>query len=153
MAAGPPVPPRWRSTCAISSPDRVDPREAARQWKRAAAVLLGGILLVALVLALRPLAVDGSGDLRECLDGTPFVFFDDGSSFYNESRSYLTIATWPNGFAYDPDRDAVFDASGGEVLRLGGRLAVKGIVIDTPGDPAPCYNTVGLKIESLRPLP
>jgi hypothetical protein len=124
-----------------------------KRWKGAVPALVGGILLVGLALALRPLAVDGTGNLAECQDGTPFVSFDDGSRFFSEARRYLTVAIWPQGLSYDPDRDAVFDASGVEVVRLNERLAVKGIVVDTPGDPGPCWNTVGLRIDSLQPLP
>jgi hypothetical protein len=123
-----------------------------RNRKRAAALLLGG-MLVLLALATRPSPVDGTGNLRECLDGTPFVFFDDGSTFYDASRRYLPVAIWPDGLAYDSDRDAVFDASGVVVVGLEERVAVTGIVVDTPGDPSPCYSTIGVKIDSLQRLP
>jgi hypothetical protein len=95
------------------------------------------------LFALLPTRADGAGTLQECYWGDPVVVLDEGL------EHYLPVANWPERLSYDHDRHAVINASGQEVARVGDRVVVRGSVADVRGDPAPCFYTRGIRIETL----
>jgi hypothetical protein len=50
---------------------------------------------------------------------------------------------------YDETAGALLDAEGETVFRRGDRVRVNGTIVRTGGDPAPCFYTVGVKIETI----
>jgi len=126
-----------------------NPRPA---WVRWVAIAGMAAALAIVALWIRPVSVDGEGRLGACQDGTPFILFDDGTSFYDGKRTYLTLVGWPEGMRYDNVRRGLYE-DGTRIVGLEERLSVKGTIIDTPGDPGPCWNTIGLRVDSLEPLP
>jgi hypothetical protein len=98
---------------------------------------------VVVLFALLPMRADGAGTLRECYWGDPVVALDVGA------EHDLPVARWPDGLAFNHDRHAVIDGSGREVAHAGDRIVVTGSIVDVHGDPSPCFQTRGIRVESL----
>ena len=74
------------------------------------------------------------------------IQLDDGS------ERYLPVARWPAGWSYDDADDVILDAARSPVIRRGDRVSVSGVVVDTNGDPAPCFFLRGIEIETIQPI-
>jgi hypothetical protein len=128
---------------AAAADDRRATAKRARWLVLAASVAL---VILLLVVATRPTEIEGTGTLSECYWGDPIVSIDGGDP-------YLPVAGWPEGLRYDHQIKAVVDASGQPVVRVGGRVALKGTMVEVHGDPSPCFATSNISLTSITTAP
>jgi hypothetical protein len=121
-------------------------------------LLAGAAIAVAFVISRLPPPVAGVGTLDECLGGWPIVAFegDEWKAALPEDASryrggLIPVAEWPSGMRFDEATDTLLDATGAAVFRQGDRVRVNGTIVETRGDPAPCYYLRGLKIDAIAP--
>jgi hypothetical protein len=138
-------------------------RERLAQPRVQALVVLLGVLLAAAVIVPRlPHPVEGVATLDQCLWGWPIVAFEGEdwraalpNSIAEEYRAYAQrqtpVVEWPNGMRVDEAAGVLLDAQGHAVYRKGDRVRVAGTIVETSGDPAPCYYRVGVKIDEIGP--
>ena len=114
------------------------------------------VLAVALVLAGLPRPVAATGMLDQCLGGWPVVVFDGEdwkAALPDEIGPYaqrqMPVADWPAGMRFDEAAGALLDAHGAAVFHKGDRVRVAGSIVRTQGDPAPCFYTLGVRVESI----
>jgi hypothetical protein len=119
-------------------------------------VIAGVVLVAALVISNLPRPITALGTLDQCLWGWPVIVFEgedwkaavpDGLGA--SAPRQIPVATWPSGMRYDETAGALLDAEGETVFRRGDRVRVNGTIVRTGGDPAPCFYTVGVKIETI----
>ncbi len=114
------------------------------------------VIAVALVVARLPRPVVATGTLDQCLGGWPVVVFegeDWKAALPDDIRPYaqrqIPVADWPSGMRFDEAAGTLLDGQGAAVFRNGDRVRVAGTIVRTQGDPAPCFYTLGVRIESL----
>ena len=119
--------------------------------------LAGIVLIASAVFARLPRPIAGVGTLDLCLlTQSPIVAFegeDWRGAFPDDVRTYaprqVPIVEWPSGMRFDQEAGALIDADGTEAFRKGDRVKVEGSLIQTSGDPAPCYYTLGMKVTEI----
>jgi hypothetical protein len=129
---------------------------------QALAVLLGVLLATAVIVPRLPRPVEGVAALDQCLWGWPVVAFEGEDwraalpiSIAEGYRAYAQrqtpVVEWPTGMRFDETAGVLLDAQGQAVFRNGDRVRVAGTMVETSGDPAPCYYRVGIKIDEIGP--
>jgi len=120
--------------------------------------MLGTAVVFTAVVGLTrlPRPVATTGMLDQCLWGWPVIVFegeDWKSALPDEIQPHpqrqMPVAEWPTGFRFDETAGAVLDSEGVPVFHKGDRVRVVGTIGRTEGDPAPCFYTVGVRIESI----
>lgn len=127
------------------------------RWSvRVLLVVVGIALAAGLVIARMPRAVAAEGTLDQCLGGWPVVVFegeDWKAALPDDARPYaqrqIPVAEWPSGMSFDESAGALLDGRGEPVFRKGDRVRVAGAIVETHGDPAPCFYTLGVKIDTI----
>jgi hypothetical protein len=114
------------------------------------------IAATGLILVRLPRPVDAVGTLDECPGGWPVVVFegeDWKAALPDNIRPYaqrqIPVADWPSGMRFDRSAGALLDRHGDLVFRKGDRVRVAGTIVETQGDPAPCFYTIGVKIDTI----
>jgi hypothetical protein len=134
---------------------RVAP-DVSRRVARVVLVIAGVVLVAALVISNLPRPITALGTLDQCLWGWPVIVFEgedwkaavpDGLGA--SAPRQIPVATRPSGMRYDETAGALLDAEGETVFRRGDRVRVNGTIVRTGGDPAPCFYTLGVKIETI----
>ena len=114
------------------------------------------VLAVTLVVSRLPRPVAAAGTLDQCLWGWPVIVFegeDWKAALPDDIRPYaqrqVPVAEWPSGMRFDETAGALLDADGAAVFQKGDRIRVAGTIVRTGGDPAPCFYTIGVRIDSI----
>ena len=110
----------------------------------------------AFVLARQPRPVAAVGTLDQCLGGWPVVVFEGEDwrtgvpdNLRQSAQRRIPVAAWPSGMRFDETEGALLDGRGETVFRKGARVRVAGRFVETPGDPAPCFYTLGIRIDAI----
>jgi hypothetical protein len=118
--------------------------------------VVGIVLAVALIVSRQPRPVTGTATLDECLWGWPVVILDGEGwraavpdDLGPNAPRQIPVAAWPPGMRYDEATGTLLDANEEVVFRQGDRVRVNGKIVRTSGDPAPCFDTVGVQIEQI----
>src|SRR5262245_46761699 len=129
----------------------------SRPSVRAILVIVGiSIVFAVFLLARMPRPVAAVGTLGQCLWGWPVINFEgeewkaalpDGARPYGPHQ--MPVADWPSGMRYDETAGALLDERGEVVYRKGDRARIGGTIVGTGGGPAPCYYTLGVKVETI----
>lgn len=132
-------------------------RDGLSQRRIVGLLVLGGVLLAAaLILPRLERPVAGVATLDQCHWGWPVVAFEGEtwrSALPDDVRSSapreIPIVQWPSGLRFDEAAGALLDAQGGVVFRKGDRVRIQGSVVEVDGDPAPCFITIGVKVDAI----
>lgn len=134
-------------------------RSLRRFVRRHLATVLVGVVAIAIaavVIRGLPRPVAGFASLDQCLWGWPVVAFE-GEAWRDAvpdglgavAPSTIPVASWPRGLRFDEGARALIDEAGAVVFRSGDRVRISGSMVRTSGDPAPCFYTVGVNVESI----
>lgn len=131
-------------------------RVLSRRSVQAVVIVVGVALVGAFVVARLPRSISAVGTLDQCLWGWPVVVFegeDWKAALPDNLRAYaprqIPVAEWPVGLRFDETAGVLLDGQGDAVFRNGARVRVAGTVVETQGDPAPCFYTLGVKVETI----
>jgi hypothetical protein len=121
------------------------------------------IVAVALVFALfaisrMPRPVAAVGTLGRCSGGWPVVAFEGEdwkaalpADLRPSAPRQVPVAAWPSGMRYDETAGALLDEGGDVVFHDGDLVRVAGTIVETDGDPAPCFFLLGFRVEKIAP--
>jgi hypothetical protein len=119
-------------------------------------VVAGVGLVAALVMSALPRPVAAIGTIDQCGGGWPVIAFegeDWKAAMPDDARMSaprgIPVSEWPKGMRYDESAGALLDADGMTVFRNGDRVRVRGSIVRTSGDPAPCFYLLGIKVETI----
>ena len=128
----------------------------SRRSVQAIMILAGVVLAAALVIPRLPRPITAVGTLDACKWGWPVVVFEGDdwrAGLPDDLRAVaprqIPIAEWPSGLRFDETSGKLLDEKGDAVFRRGDRVRVSGTIVRTSGDPAPCFYTLGVKVESI----
>jgi hypothetical protein len=119
-------------------------------------VVVGVVAAVAFIFPHLPRPITGVATIDQCHGGwvSLIVSEADWDALPNDVRTFagtpdLPIAAWPDGMRFDETAGVLLDAGGNIVFRKGDRVRITGKVVETNGDPAPCFYLRGLRVESI----